>query len=297
MRALLFIGMQIAILLVVSIVGNVLMYLFGVQIDSTSYLGLLCMCAVYGCVGSAISLFMSKMMCKKAYRVRVIEVPRTQEEQFLVSTVTQLASQAGFNTPEIGIYNSPDPNAFATGHNKNAALVAVSSGLLNSMSREEIKGVLGHEISHIKNGDMVTMALLQGVLNTFVYFLSYIVASIAANALRGNRDSSSSSSFSGTFMFYAINSLMQMLFGFAATIVLMWFSRWREFRADAGSADLNGKECMIKALEALKRGVQPQSNEGKASMQALCINGASNLSVLFMSHPPLDKRIEALRSR
>ncbi len=295
MRFILFIAMQIAVLLLVSIVGSVLLNLFGISISSQDYGSLLVMCAIYGCAGSVISLFMSKFMCKKAYGVQVIENPSSSEEQFLVSTISSLTSKAGLPMPEVGIYNSPDPNAFATGASKNAALVAVSTGLLNSMTREEVAGVLGHEITHIKNGDMVTMSLLQGVLNTFVYFFSYIITFALINAMRGNNNSNSRSNSS--FMFYGINSLMQMIFGVLANIILMWFSRYREYRADAGSADLNGTQSMIRALEALKRGVQPQKREDQSYMQALCINGVSGISELFMSHPPLDKRIAALRER
>jgi heat shock protein HtpX len=296
MRILLYIAMQIAVLVLVSIVGSVLMNLFGIYVNPNDYISLLVMCAVFGCAGSLVSLMMSKFMCKKAYGVQVIDTPRNSQEAFLVNTVAMLCQKDGLKMPEVGIYNSPDPNAFATGASKDAALVAVSTGLLNSMSQEEVTGVLGHEISHIKNGDMVTMALLQGVLNTFVYFFSYIITFAIVNAQRGsNSDSDRAPSFGSSMMFYTINSVMQMVFGLLASMLLMWFSRYREYRADAGSAELNGKQCMISALEALKRGVQPQPNKEKSYMQALCINGPATLSELFMSHPPLDKRIAALR--
>lgn len=296
MRILLYIAMQIAVLVLVSIVGSVLMNLFGIYVNPNDYISLLVMCAVFGCAGSLVSLMMSKFMCKKAYGVQVIDTPRNSQEAFLVNTVAMLCQKDGLKMPEVGIYNSPDPNAFATGASKDAALVAVSTGLLNSMSQEEVTGVLGHEISHIKNGDMVTMALLQGVLNTFVYFFSYIITFAIVNAQRGSSsDSDRSPSFGSSMMFYTINSVMQMVFGLLASMLLMWFSRYREYRADAGSAELNGKQCMISALEALKRGIQPQPNKEKSYMQALCINGPATLSELFMSHPPLDKRIAALR--
>lgn len=295
MRIILYIAMQVAVLLLVSIIGSILLNLFGIQISGSDYTSLLIMCAVFGCAGSLVSLFMSKFMCKKSYGVRVITNPQTSEELFLVNTVAMLCQKDGLKMPEVGIYNSPDPNAFATGASKDAALLAVSTGLLNSMSQSEVTGVLGHEISHIKNGDMVTMALLQGVLNTFVYFFSYVVTFAIINATRGNNNNDNRDvSFGSSMMFYTINSLMQMVFGIGATMILMWFSRWREYRADAGSADLNGKQCMIGALQALKRGVQPQQNKEKSYMQALCINGPLTVSELFMSHPPLDKRIAAL---
>ncbi len=296
MRVILYIGMQLAVLLLVSIIGSVLLNIFGIQVNPSDYMSLLIMCAIFGCVGSIISLMMSKFMCKKAYGVQVISAPRNSQESFLVNTVAMLCQRDGLKMPEVGIYNSPDPNAFATGASKDAALVAVSTGLLNSMTQEEVTGVLGHEISHIKNGDMVTMALLQGVLNTFVYFFSYIATFAIVNATRGNRDSDDNGpSFGSSMMFYTINSIMQMVFGLLASMLLMWFSRYREYRADAGSAALNGKQCMISALEALKRGIQPRENKEKSYMQALCINGPTTLSELFMSHPPLDKRIAALR--
>lgn len=296
MRLVLYIAMQIAVLLLVSIVGSILLNIFGIQIDTQSYASLLVMCAIFGCVGSVISLFLSKTMCKRAYGVQVIITPRNQQEAFLLSTVRMLTQKDGLAMPEVGIYNSPDPNAFATGASKDAALVAVSTGLLNSMSQSEVTGVLGHEISHIKNGDMVTMALLQGVLNTFVYFFSYVAAFAIVNATRGNNSDNRNVSFGSSMMFYTINSIMQMVFGLLATMILMWFSRFREYRADAGSAMLNGKECMIGALVALKRGIQPKERKDQSYMQALCINGPVTVSELFMSHPPLEKRIAALRS-
>lgn len=295
MRIALFLGMQLAVVLLVGIVSSVLMNLFSVHIDSMSYYSLLFLCMIMGAVGSVISLFMSKMMCKTAYKVKCITHPDNSQEAFLINTISSLCAKEGIKMPEVGIYPSADPNAFATGATKDSALIAVSSGLLNSMSENEIKGVLGHEIGHIKNGDMVTMALLQGVLNTFVYFFSFIVSQIIVSAMQKNSDSRNSFARGATF--YLINSLMQMVFGLFATMILMWFSRFREYKADAFSADLSGKMCMISALEALKRGIQPEKKEEQSYMQALCINGAVSVSELFMSHPPLDKRIAALKDR
>src|SRR5574344_805368 len=203
MRIILYIAMQVAVLLLVSIIGSILLNLFGIQISGSDYTSLLIMCAVFGCAGSLVSLFMSKFMCKKSYGVRVITNPQTSEELFLVNTVAMLCQKDGLKMPEVGIYNSPDPNAFATGASKDAALLAVSTGLLNSMSQSEVTGVLGHEISHIKNGDMVTMALLQGVLNTFVYFFSYVVTFAIVNATRGNNNNDNRDvSFGSSMMFY-----------------------------------------------------------------------------------------------
>jgi heat shock protein HtpX len=293
-RILLFAAMQIGILIVVSIVGSVLLAIFNIQISSASYIGLLAFCAIYGFVGSFISLFMSKRMCKMAYGVQTISSPRTSRELFLVNTIAELSQKANLAMPEVGIYQSSDPNAFATGASRDNALVAVSSGLLDSMTEDEVRGVLGHEISHIQNGDMVTMSLLQGVLNTFVYFFSYIISKIAIQALnRNSDDEESGASFSDFMLFHLINSILQVVFGIISTMILMWFSRQREFRADAGSANIAGRKCMIRALEALQRNVQPAPNQ-KASMQALCINGAS-LGELFSSHPPLTQRIAALK--
>lgn len=304
MRILLFILMQVAILVVVSIVGTILTRLFGINLSGSSYGSLLVMCAIFGFVGSFVSLYMSKWMCKRAYGVSVIDTPSNAKEQFLFSTIATLSQRAGIKMPEVGIYDSPEVNAFATGASKDNALVAVSSGLLYNMTEDEIKGVLGHEISHISNGDMVTMSLLQGVLNTFVYFFSYIVAMAITQLMNRNSDDESPSA-GHSFAFYGINMLMQIIFGILANIILMWFSRYREYRADAGSASLDGKENMIKALSALQR-LSPRNNaqdqmeqplsQKEGQFQALCINGKSNVSELFMSHPPLEKRIEALRN-
>ena len=294
MRILLFVLMQLAVLVTVSIVGTILMAVFGIRLGGGGYTGLLVMCAIFGCMGSIISLFMSKFMVKKAYGVRVITAPQNQREYFLVTTIADMARRYGFKVPEVGIYDSQEMNAFATGASKDDSLVAVSSALLYSMNEEELKGVLGHEMSHIANGDMVTMTLLQGVLNTFVYFFSYLAAMVVSNAMSRSSDEEGSSG-GNIFVFHMVNMLFQILFGILANVILMWFSRWREYRADAGSASLGGKECMIEALEALKRSVQipPQGQQGQ--FQALCINGGSGLAELFMSHPPLDKRIAALR--
>ena len=295
MRVLLFILMQAAVLVVVGVVGSILMSLLGIRLSPGNYAGLFVMCAIFGSVGSIVSLFMSKSMCKRAYGVEVITQPRNNAEAFLLKEVSSMAQRAGIAMPEVGIYYSAEPNAFATGASKDAALVAVSSGLLNNMSADEVRGVLGHEISHISNGDMVTMTLLQGVLNTFVYFFSYIIAQALSGFL--NRSSDENSSGGGNFfVFYMVNSLLQMLFGILATIISMWFSRYREYRADAGSADLEGTDRMISALQALQR-MKDLNLQKEGQFSALCINGGVSVSELFMSHPPLEKRIAALRAR
>lgn len=296
MRVLLFIAMQVAVLVVVGIVGSIIMALLGIRISPGAYGGLFIMCAIFGCVGSMISLFMSKTMVKSAYGVEIITQPRNDAEAFLLREVASMAQRAGIGMPEVGIYYSADPNAFATGASKDNALVAVSSGLLNNMSADEVRGVLGHEISHVANGDMVTMTLLQGVLNTFVYFFSYIVAQALSGFMSRSSDEEGSGGGGNFFVFYLVQSLLQVLFGIGATIISMWFSRYREYRADAGSADLEGTERMIMALQKLQRlsSIEVQK-EGQFS--AFCINGGTSFSELFMSHPPLEKRIAALRAR
>lgn len=292
MRIVLFIAMQLAVLFVVGVIGMVILPLFGIRFSPGTYTGLFIFCAVMGCVGSIISLFMSKWMCKRAYGVYVITTPRNAREQFLLNTVSSMAQREGFNMPEVGIYESNDPNAFATGASRDAALVAVSTGLLYNMTDDEVRGVLGHEISHIANGDMVTMSLLQGVLNTFVYFFSYIAAMAVSNAMNRNNDEENGS-VGNIFVFHIANMVFQIVFGILASMILMWFSRWREYRADAGSAELEGKQCMISALEALRRISAPPQQPGQ--FQALCINAGGGMSELFMSHPPLEKRIAALQ--
>ncbi|HIV55661.1 MAG TPA: protease HtpX [Candidatus Anaerobiospirillum stercoravium] len=296
MRVLLFIAMQVAVLVVVGIVGSIIMALLGIRISPGAYGGLFIMCAIFGCVGSMISLFMSKTMVKSAYGVEIITQPRNDAEAFLLREVASMAQRAGIGMPEVGIYYSADPNAFATGASKDNALVAVSSGLLNNMSADEVRGVLGHEISHVANGDMVTMTLLQGVLNTFVYFFSYIVAQALSGFMSRSSDEEGSGGGGNFFVFYMVQSLLQVLFGIGATIISMWFSRYREYRADAGSADLEGTERMIMALQKLQR-LSSIEVKKEGQFSAFCINGGTSFSELFMSHPPLEKRIAALRAR
>lgn len=236
---------------------------------------------------------MSKWMALKSVGGEVIEQPRNDMEQWLMNTVAQQAKQAGIAMPQVAIYHAPDINAFATGARRDASLVAVSTGLLQNMSRDEAEAVIAHEISHIANGDMVTMTLIQGVVNTFVIFISRILAQIAAGFMGGNRDEGEESN-GNPLIYFAVSMVLELVFGILASIITMWFSRHREFHADAGSAKLVGREKMIAALQRLKTSYEPQEAN---SMMAFCINGKSkSLSELFMSHPPLDKRIEALRS-
>ncbi len=289
-RIFLFIATNLAVLALLSLVLFVLESAFGVHFGSGGYGGLLVMAAVFGFGGSLISLAISKWTAKRMMGVRVITQPQTEQEHWLVNTVTRLANQAGIGMPEVGIFDSPDMNAFATGARRNAALVAVSSGLLSSMSRSQAEAVLGHEITHVSNGDMVTLTLIQGVVNTFVIFLSRIIGSFVDRAIfRNDRE--------GAGIGYFISTMVaQLVLGILASMIVMWFSRRREFRADAGGASLTGTQNMIGALEALKRGHDGPLPE---QMQAFAINAgrAQGLQRLFMSHPPLDERIAALRNQ
>lgn len=281
MRILLFLATNMAVMLVLGIILSVT----GIAGNSTS--GILIMALLFGFAGSLISLFLSKTMALRSVDGEVITQPRNQTEHWLMDTVTRQAQLAGIPMPEVAIYHSPDVNAFATGATKSNSLVAVSTGLLNNMTEAEAEAVLAHEISHIANGDMVTMALLQGVLNTFVIFLSRIIATAVASSRNNNGEETRSSS-----LYFLVSMVLEMVFGVLASIIAMWFSRYREFRADAGSASLVGKEKMIMALQRLQQLHEPQNLEG--SLNAFMINGKR--SELFMSHPPLEKRIEALRS-
>ncbi len=287
-RVLLFLATNLAVMLVLSIVLSVLSSWLGINRQGMG--GLLLMAAVFGFGGSFISLLISKWIAKRSYGVQVIEQPRSEIEHWLLSTVTRQAQQAGIGMPEVGIYDSPEMNAFATGANRNNALVAVSSGLLYSMSRDEAEAVLAHEVSHIANGDMVTLTLIQGVVNTFVIFFARVVAGLISNFLRSD-DEEQGAGLSG-LAYMATVFVLEMIFGILASVIVMWFSRQREFRADAGSARLVGSNKMIAALERLRQGHEPQL---EGSMMAFGINGKRSISELFMSHPPLEQRIEALR--
>ena len=287
-RVLLFLATNLAVMLVLSIVLSVLSSWLGVNRQGMG--GLLLMAAVFGFRGSFISLLMSKWIAKRSYGVQVIEQPRSEMEHWLLSTVTRQAQQSGIGVPEVGIYDSPEMNAFATGASRNNALVAVSSGLLYSMSRDEAEAVLAHEVSHVANGDMVTLTLIQGVVNTFVIFFARVVAGLISNFLRS--DDEEEGAGLGGLAYMATVFVLEMIFGILASVIVMWFSRQREFRADAGSARLVGSNKMIAALERLRQGHEPQL---EGSMMAFGINGKRSMSELFMSHPPLEQRIEALR--
>lgn len=288
-RILLFMATNIAILLVISIVGSLLGLDNYLTQQGMNYSALLAWSALFGFGGSFISLLMSKWMAKRMMGAQVIEQPRNDAEQFLFNTVGNQAKVAGISMPEVAIFDSPQPNAFATGARRDAALVAVSTGLLRSMDRDEVEAVLGHEISHIANGDMVTLTLIQGVLNTFVFFLARVVGFAIDRALSGDRDR-------GVGFGYFIGVMLaQVLFGMVASVIVMWFSRQREFRADAGGAQLAGRGKMIAALEKLKN---PRTeDEMPEQLAAFGISGGrtSRLGEMLMSHPPIEKRIEALK--
>ncbi|PZP63080.1 protease HtpX [Pseudoxanthomonas winnipegensis] len=275
--------------LAVLALASVVMSLLGV--NSASMAGLLVMAALFGFGGSIVSLLMSKWMAKRTTGAMVIETPRNEAEQWLLETVRRQAQAAGIGMPEVAVYEAPEINAFATGANRNNALVAVSTGLLRQMSRDEAEAVLGHEVSHVANGDMVTMALLQGVLNTFVIVLARVVGGVIDSYLSGNREGNSRG-----FAYYIIVFVLEMVLGLFATMIAMWFSRRREFRADHGGATLAGRQKMIAALERL------QANHGTstlpAQVEAFGIAGGmgQGLKKLFLSHPPLPERIAALRA-
>ncbi|EKO3556261.1 protease HtpX [Vibrio metschnikovii] len=284
-RVFLFLATNLAVVLVLSVVLNIVYATTGIQHGSLS--GLLVLAAVFGFGGSFISLLMSKSMALRSVGGRVIETPRNEMEHWLLQTVERQAQQAGIGMPTVAIYDAPDMNAFATGAKRNDSLVAVSTGLLHNMTRDEAEAVLAHEVSHIANGDMVTMTLMQGVVNTFVIFLSRFIANIVSSR---NSDEGQGSNM---MVYFGVSMALELVFGFLASFITMWYSRHREFHADAGAAQLVGKHKMIAALERLKMSHESQL---EGSMMAFGINGKRTVMELLMSHPPLDKRIAALRN-
>ncbi|HBT42804.1 MAG TPA: protease HtpX [Rhodospirillaceae bacterium] len=286
LRILLFLGTNLAIVALISLTFRLLgldglLQANGVDLNINA---LVVYSAVIGFSGALISLFLSKTMAKAGMGVKVITRPANPTEQWLVDTVTRQAKQAGIGMPEVGIFDHASPNAFATGWNRNNALVAVSTGLLNTMDRKEVEAVLGHEVAHVANGDMVTLTLIQGVVNTFVIFLSRIVGHLVDRLVfkveRGHGPA-----------FWIVSMIAQFVFGIAAMMIVMWFSRWREFRADKGGAELAGRRNMINALKALQAAhdTPPMPDE----MRAFAIN-AGRMQAAFSSHPPLADRIRAL---
>ena len=283
------IALFLATNLAVMMLAGLVMSLLGV--NSSQMSGLLVMAAIFGFGGSIISLLLSKTMAKRATGAQVITQPRNEVEQWLLATLRRQAQAAGIGMPEVAVYDAPEINAFATGANRNNALVAVSTGLLRAMNRDQAEAVLGHEVSHVANGDMVTMALLQGVLNTFVIVLARVVGGIIDNAISGNRESRGPG-----FAYYLIVMALELVLGLFATMIAMWFSRRREFRADAGGASLAGREKMIAALERLDAGRQPGTLPAQVEAFGIAGGVGQGLKKLFLSHPPMHERIAALRN-
>jgi heat shock protein HtpX len=287
-RIVLFLATNLAVVFVLSIV----VHLFGadrwLNANGLNIQQLLIFCAIFGMGGAFISLAMSKWMAKRFTGARVIDQPQNSAEAWLLSTVQRLARSASIGMPEVAIYEGPEMNAFATGMSKNNALVAVSSGLLHSMSQDEVEAVLGHEISHVANGDMVTLTLLQGVLNTFVMFLARVIGYVVDNAMRGDR-----SDRGGGFGYFITVMILQTVFGILASMIVAWFSRYREYRADAGGAHLAGKRKMVGALQRLASGHEQSTLPQQ--MSAFGINGGG-VRQLFATHPPIEQRIARLQS-
>jgi len=287
-RIVLFLATNLAIVLVLSLTMRIL----GVEPYLTSQglnLGsLLIFAAVMGFGGSFISLAISKWMAKKSMGVRVIEAPSNSTEFWLMETIRKYAADAGIKMPEVGIYDAPDVNAFATGMTRNSSLVAVSSGLLRQMSREEAEAVLGHEIAHVANGDMVTLALIQGVVNTFVMFLSRVIGHTVDRVVFKNEQGHGPA-------FFVTMIVAELVLGILASIIVMWFSRQREFRADRGGASLAGRGAMIAALERLNS-LHPHPLPDKMAAFGIAGGSPQGWKRLFMTHPPLEERIAALRA-
>ncbi len=280
MRMILFLATNFGVMIVLGIILSL------TGIERSSLTGLLLMATMFGFAGSLISLFLSKTMALRSVGAEIIKEPRNNAERWLMETVQRQTQQAGIPMVDVAIYHSEDVNAFATGATKSNSLVAVSAGLLNNMTQDEAEAVIAHEVSHIANGDMVTMTLLQGVLNTFVIFISRVIASVISSSRNDDEESSSNSG-----IYFLVSMVLEFALGILASMIAMWFSRYREFRADAGSAQLVGKEKMIAALQRLQRVHEPQEMQG--SLATFMINMKS--SALFSSHPPLEARIEALR--
>lgn len=284
-RAFFYLATNFAVMMLLGIVLSLL------GVNSAQMGGLLVFAVVFGFGGSLFSLMISKWAAKRGTGAQVIESPRNEAEQWLLTTVHRQADAVGIKHPEVAIYDSPEINAFATGPSRNNSLVAVSTGLLRAMDRDEAEAVLAHEVSHVANGDMVTMALLQGVLNTFVIVLARVVGRIVDGYLGGNRDNGG-----GGFAYYIVVFVLEMVFGLLASIIAMWFSRHREFRADAGGAFLAGKPKMIAALERLSLNHGQSGLPTQIAAFGIAGGGGAGLKRLLMSHPPLDERIAALRN-
>ena len=289
MRVLLFVLTNFAVLLVASVTLRLLGVEPWLDANGINFNSLLIFGALLGFGGAFLSLALSKWTAKRAMGVQVITEPRNEQEAWLVETVRRQAGQAGIGMPEVGYFDSPAPNAFATGARRDSALVAVSTGLVQRMSRKEVEAVLAHEVSHVANGDMVTLTLIQGVVNTFVFVASRVIGQVVDKVVFRNERGQGPG-------FWITTLVAQFVLSFLATMIVMWFSRRREFRADHGGATLAGRPNMISALQALGRG---QDHDLPANMRAFGIKGsrAEGLKRLFMSHPPLEERIAALQAQ
>ncbi len=284
-RIILFLATNLAIIVLLGLVMSVL------GLDSKSTSGLLVMATILGMGGSFLSLALSKWIAKKSTGARVIVDPTNPTEQWLFTTVRRMAEQAEIGMPEVAIYDSPDMNAFATGMNKNDALVAVSTGLLQNMAKDEVEAVLAHEVSHVACGDMVTLALIQGVLNTFVILLSRLAANVINNFLRSDEEEGGGLGFFG---YMAVTIVLELVLGLFASIIVMWFSRKREYTADKGAAYLAGKDKMIGALRRLQAHHEPSHLPDQVAAFGIRPK-AGGMAMLFRSHPPLEDRIAALQ--
>jgi len=299
-RTLLLMATNFAIVAMLGIVWNVLDSMFGIS-ESLRQMGMpaefgyiALMSLVMGFAGAFISLWMSKGAAKRSMGVRVIEQPANQQERWLMNVVARQAEKVGVDMPEVGIFETNEVNAFATGARRNAALVAVSTGLLNTMTADEAEAVMGHEMAHVANGDMVTQTLLQGVMNTFVFFFSRVIATLVNSLLsrgEGNRGGSYG------MVYFMVSMVAQVALGFLASLVVMWFSRYREFKADIGGADLAGRQKMIDALKALQRGSQPHDLPGELAAFGIAGGFKRGFEKLFSTHPPLEDRIAALENQ
>ncbi|MFA5530813.1 MAG: protease HtpX [Thiohalomonadaceae bacterium] len=290
-RIFLFVATNLAVIMLLSITARLLGLDRFIEQGGINFTALLGFAAVFGFGGAFVSLGISKWSAKRMVGAQVIDTPRNEAEAWLVNTVKRQAQQAGIGMPEVAVYNSPEVNAFATGMNRDNALVAVSTGLLRSMTRDEAEAVLAHEVSHVANGDMVTLALIQGVVNTFVIALARVVGYVVDRALQGN----SNEEYRPGMGYMAITLVAELVLGMLASLIVMWFSRQREFRADAGGASLAGRQKMIAALERLRSAhTQPLPDQ----MAAFGISGgvAQGLRKLLLTHPPLEERIAALRA-
>ncbi len=286
-RVVLFLITNLAVMIVLGVVLSILMSVFG--ISNRSLGGILMISTVFGFGGAFISLFMSKWMAKKSTGAYVIEQPRNETEHWLMTTVARQAEQVGIKMPEVAIYDSPEMNAFATGPSKNNSLVAVSTGLMHNMTRDEAEAVLAHEVSHVANGDMVTLTLIQGVVNTFVIFISKVLAGIVDNFLNSDEEGENSG---GSWTYFIFDMIFQVIFGILASVVVAYFSRKREFAADSGAAQLVGAHKMRAALERLRNNHESQL---EGSMMAFGIASGKSIADMFASHPPLEQRINALK--